>query len=50
MENAIVREASALEIRNLAVANGMKTLRQDGVYKAFEGITTLEEVLARTAD
>ena len=50
MENAIVREASALEIRDLAVANGMKTLRQDGVYKAFEGITTLEEVLARTAE
>jgi type IV pilus assembly protein PilB len=30
--------------------NGMRTLREDGVLKAFEGITTLEEVLARTAE
>ncbi len=50
MESAIVREASALEIRNLAMQRGMKTLRQDGIVKAFEGITTLEEVLARTAE
>jgi type IV pilus assembly protein PilB len=50
LEGAIVREASALEIRDLAMKNGMRTLRQDGVYKAFEGITTLEEVLARTAE
>jgi type IV pilus assembly protein PilB len=50
LETAIVREASALEIRNLAMAGGMRTLRQDGIHKAFEGITTLEEVLARTAE
>lgn len=50
LESAIVREASVLEIRNLAMEHGMRTLRQDGVHKAFEGITTLEEVLARTAE
>jgi type IV pilus assembly protein PilB len=50
IEGAIVREASALELRDLAVEKGMKTLRQDGIYKAFQGVTTLEEVLARTAD
>jgi type IV pilus assembly protein PilB len=50
IEGAIVREASALEIRDLASERGMRTLRDDGVYKAFEGITTLEEVLARTAE
>jgi type IV pilus assembly protein PilB len=50
IEGAIVREASALEIRDLATQRGMRTLRDDGVYKAFEGITTLEEVLARTAE
>jgi type IV pilus assembly protein PilB len=50
VEGAIVREASALEIRDLAVEKGMRTLRHDGIYKAFEGITTLEEVLARTAE
>ena len=50
IETGIVREASTLELRNIAVKNGMRTLRQDGVHKAFQGITTLEEVLARTAD
>ncbi|MFW5934018.1 MAG: ATPase, T2SS/T4P/T4SS family, partial [Actinomycetota bacterium] len=50
IESAIVREASALELRDLAVEKGMRTLRQDGVHKAFQGITTLEEVLARTAE
>jgi type IV pilus assembly protein PilB len=50
LSNAIVKEASALEIKELAMKRGMKTLREDGMLKAFEGITTLEEVLARTAD
>ena len=50
LEGAIVREASALEIRDLAMKRGMRSLRQDGIFKAFEGITTLEEVLARTAE
>ena len=50
IEAAIVREESALEIRDRAMEKGMRTLRQDGVHKAFQGITTLEEVLARTAE
>ncbi|HRN18124.1 MAG TPA: ATPase, T2SS/T4P/T4SS family [Trueperaceae bacterium] len=50
LEKAIVREASAQELRDLAIKRGMKTLRDDGINKAFEGITTLEEVLARTAE
>ncbi|HZJ09581.1 MAG TPA: type II/IV secretion system protein, partial [Trueperaceae bacterium] len=50
MEKAIVKEASAFEMRELAMQHGMKTLRQDGIYKALQGLTTLEEVLARTAD
>ncbi|MFO7546082.1 MAG: ATPase, T2SS/T4P/T4SS family [Trueperaceae bacterium] len=50
VEKAIVREASAFELRELAIERGMKTLREDGIYKALEGITTLEEVLARTAE
>jgi len=50
IEAAIVREESALEIRERAMSKGMRTLRQDGVHKAFQGITTLEEVLARTAE
>jgi len=50
VEHAIVKEASAFEIRDIAIKNGMHTLRQDGIHKAFQGITTLEEVLARTAE
>ena len=50
VEKAIVKEASAYELRELAIQRGMKSLRQDGIHKALQGITTLEEVLARTAD
>ncbi len=50
LEKAIVKEASAFELRELALERGMVSLRQDGIHKALQGITTLEEVLARTAD
>ena len=50
VEAAIVREASALELHDLAVEHGMHTLREDGIAKALQGVTTLEEVLARTAE
>ncbi len=50
IESAIVKDKSAGELRDLAVARGMKTLRHDGIHKAFQGITTLEEVLAKTND
>jgi len=50
LEMAIVKDKSAGEIKEIAVANGMKTLREDGINKALQGITTLEEVLARTTE
>ena len=50
IEAAIVQGKSSSEIKDVAVDIGMKTLRDDGVFKAFQGITTLEEVLARTTD
>jgi type IV pilus assembly protein PilB len=50
LEMAIVKEKAANELKEIAVKNGMHTLRDDGIYKAFQGITTLEEVLARTAE
>ncbi len=50
VQNAIVRELSSNEIKDVAVQHGMKTLRDDGIFKAFQGITTLEEVLAKTAE
>ena len=32
------------KIRQATVASGMRTLLQDGIYKAFEGMTTLDQV------
>ena len=50
VEKAIIKEMSSAEIKQASINEGMRTLRDDGIQKAFEGITTLEEVLARTAD
>jgi len=44
----VMRHAEVREIRELAIAEGMTTLRQDGLRKALAGLTTLEEV-ARVA-
>jgi len=41
----IVRRASLNDIRDSAKANGMKELREDGLQKVLEGITTPEEVM-----
>lgn len=50
VQNAIVKGLSAAEIKEVAIQQGMVALRQDGVQKAFEGYTTLEEVLAKTSN
>ena len=45
-----VQRANALEIKRVAVRNGMKTLRASGWQRIYSGDTTLEEVLRVTAD
>ena len=40
--------ASALELRKRAIEDGMITLRESGLYKIRNGITTLEEVVRET--
>ena len=35
---------TTLEIEQAAIANGMKTIKQDGIDKALAGITTLDEI------
>ncbi|MEK7642419.1 MAG: GspE/PulE family protein, partial [Patescibacteria group bacterium] len=45
IREAIVRKASSSELRKIAVANGMKTMLQDGLDKVKDGKTTLEEIL-----
>jgi general secretion pathway protein E len=43
-------KASSEEIKARAIKEGMTTLRQDGISKAFEGITTLSEVVRVTIE
>ncbi len=40
-----VKRAPLSEVRNAALANGMKTLKMDGFQKVVEGVTTVEEVM-----
>ncbi|WP_225890061.1 GspE/PulE family protein [Indioceanicola profundi] len=46
----VLKRAEALDIHRAAVAEGMCTMYQDGVLKALNGITTIEEVLRVTRD
>ncbi len=50
IRRAIIEGKSAAEIKAMARKKGMKTLREDGIKKALSGITTLEEVMARTVE
>ncbi len=50
IEDGIGENATTQELRELALQDGMSTLRQDGVEKALAGLTTLEEVLATTLE
>jgi general secretion pathway protein E len=45
MQTLILNQASATEMRQLAAKQGFRTLRDDGFIKAYQGITSLEEVL-----
>ncbi len=46
----ILANAPAVEMRRLAKQHGMSTLREDGLKKVVNGITTIEEVLRATAE
>lgn len=45
IKSLIVTKASSNVINNLALKNGMKTLKDSGMEKVLQGITTIEEVL-----
>jgi len=49
LRELILDRASTTEIRHKAVAEGMLTLRDDGMIKVRKGVTTIEEVLRETA-
>ncbi|MDH5748302.1 MAG: type II secretion system protein GspE, partial [Rhodospirillales bacterium] len=46
----ILRHAEANEIQRTAVENGMKVMFDDGVNKALQGVTTIEEILRVTRE
>lgn len=48
VKELIYSGASVMKIKEAAVKNGMKTLRDAGIRKAIEGVTTFEEVLRVT--
>lgn len=43
-EEAISKDASRLTLKDLAKKQGMVTMQEDGILKALEGVTSLEEV------
>jgi len=45
IERLTIERASSDEIRQAAIAQGMSTLRDDGLEKARLGITSIEDVL-----
>jgi type IV pilus assembly protein PilB len=45
IKDIILRKGTSTEINNMAKQNGMITMVEDGLEKAFLGITTIEEVL-----
>jgi type IV pilus assembly protein PilB len=49
LRRLILKEASAEDLQNQAVKDGMLTLRMDGMVKVKKGVTTLEEVVKETA-
>jgi type IV pilus assembly protein PilB len=44
----VLKDASTAEIREMAQRQGMKTLRQSGLQKVLDGVTTTQEVLRVT--
>jgi type IV pilus assembly protein PilB len=48
LRDLVLSGASAFELRSKAVANGMLTLRQSGLQKIRDGMTSIEEVVRET--
>jgi type IV pilus assembly protein PilB len=48
LRELVVIGATAMDLRRKAIENGMITLRQSGLCKIREGITTIEEVVRET--
>ena len=49
MQQAVVAGSSHAELKDMARARGYRFLREDGLLKAWQGLTSVEEVLRVTA-
>lgn len=45
LREAISQKVSSDELCKIAIGEGMKTMRDDGIEKAMQGLTTMEEVM-----
>lgn len=50
LREAILDEKAQFELQNIARKNGMITLREDGMHKVVQGITSFSELMRVTAD
>jgi type II secretory ATPase GspE/PulE/Tfp pilus assembly ATPase PilB-like protein len=50
LREVLSQKSGAAEIKEAAFRTGMRTLRQDGLLKAAQGLTTVQEVLSRTLE
>jgi type II secretory ATPase GspE/PulE/Tfp pilus assembly ATPase PilB-like protein len=50
VRSLIVENASAPELRKIAINQGMRTLREDGFRHLNDGRTTVEEIMRVTKD
>ena len=50
LRRMVMKHATSGELQEQAVAEGMRTMYQDGLLKCLQGVTTVEEVLRVTQD
>jgi type IV pilus assembly protein PilB len=48
MRDLILQNSSTEVIRQAALRNGMRTLRESGLLSIYDGITSIEEVVKQT--
>ncbi len=46
----LLKDPSAIPVKNIAIKNGMRTLAMDGLEKVLLGLTTIKEVLGGAAE
>lgn len=50
LQSLVLQHAPAAELRKIANSKGYRTLREDGWIKAYQGITSVDEVLRITSE